>query len=280
MTAVRQGRADLGARLRALRKDAYLTGTELARRCNWHSSKVSRIERGHQQPTEKDLAAWCYHTEAMLAHDDLVATLRNLSSMYREWQRIVAGGRSSRQRQSLEIENRAAHIRWYESWVIPGLLQTRAYARAMLSTCRSVIPGGRDDIDEAVEIRIARQDVLHTGRRRLLFLIGEAALGQVVGSHETMAEQLHTLRSHIATNHVAIGIVPLEVNAAIGSHGFAIFDRTQVMVETISAELTVTRPSEIVTYEDVFARLCALAVHGQAAARLISRASAHHEQQV
>ncbi|WP_435832586.1 helix-turn-helix domain-containing protein [Nocardia vinacea] len=270
-SSVGQARAALGARLRELRRDARLSGKQLAEACGWHPAKVSRIELGKQQPSEDDLLAWCRATNSPLVYDDLVATLRNLQSMYLEWRRVVASGRAHRQRQSLEIEGRAQYVRWFESWVVPGLLQTPEYAAAMLTTCRALVPGGRDDIAEAVAVRMSRQRVLRTGRRRFSFVIGEAALHQTVGSSEIMAEQRRALIEHAANPRIDLGIVPATVDASVGSHGFAIFDAERVMVETISAELTITRPSEIAIYADAFAIMHGLARHGAGAMDLISR---------
>lgn len=276
MTGVVQARAALGARLRELRRDARLLSKNLALECGWHPSKVTRIELGQQQPSEDDLLSWCRATDSMAVYDDLVATLRNLQSMYLEWRRVVASGRSHRQRQSLDIEGRAQHIRWFESWVIPGLLQTPAYAKEILTACRSVIPGGRDDIDEAVAVRMTRQRILYSGKRRFAFVIGDAALRQTIGSSEIMAEQLFTLIERADLSRVDLAVIPLSVDACIGSHGFAMFDRESVMVENISAELTITRPSEIAVYDEVFSKLYAAALHGEAAKSLLAQIAAEH----
>ncbi|MET7752293.1 helix-turn-helix transcriptional regulator [Micromonospora sp. NPDC005367] len=276
--SVGQARAALGARLRELRRDAHLSGKGMAEACDWHPSKVSRIELGKQQPSEDDLLEWCRVTDSMLVYDDLVATLRNLQSMYLEWRRVVASGRAHRQRQSLEIEGRAEHVRWFESWVVPGLLQTAEYARAILLECRTLVPGGRDDIDEAVQVRMTRQRVLTSGRRRFAFIVAEAALTQVVGSPAIMAEQAHRLIEHARNPRIDLSIVPLDAPAPIGSHGFAMFDRERVMVETISAELTVTRPSEIAVYDHAFGAMHAIAAHGSAAAEILARVAVAHSQ--
>ena len=265
-------------RLRELRSDARLSGKDLAAACAWHPAKVSRLELGRQNPTEDDLLKWCRVTDSMMVYDDLVATLRNLRSAYLEWRRILASGRAHRQRQSLDIEHKAKHIRWYETWVVPGLLQTPAYAHAILTACAAIVPGGRDDIDDAVSIRMARQKILRErGPRRFAFVVAEAALRQVVGAPELMAEQLAALLEHAANPRIDLGVVPMSVETAIGSHGFALFDTDSVMVENISAELTLTRPSEIAVYADVFARLSSLALHGTAATDLISDITTQHQ---
>ncbi|MEU7631856.1 helix-turn-helix transcriptional regulator [Nocardia sp. NPDC049220] len=276
MTNVGQAGAALGARLRELRRDARLSGRDLATACDWHPSKVSRLELGRQQPSEEDLLVWCRVTDAMMVYDDLIATLRNLRSAHMEWRRALASGRAHRQRQSLEFEGRAGRIRWFEAWVIPGLLQTPAYAKAILTTCSSVISGGRDDIDEAVAIRMTRQRVLRSGSRRFVFVIAEAALRQTIGSAAIMTEQLHMLNQHAANPCVKLAVIPASANACIGSHGFAMFDSESVMVETISAELTITRPSEIAVYDMAFGILYEMALRDAAATNLITDIAAGH----
>lgn len=277
MSNVGGARAALGARLRELRREARLSGKAMAERCDWHASKISRIELGNQQPSETDLWTWCRATEAMGVYDDLVATRRNVASMYVEWRRVVAGGRAHRQRKSLEIESSAQHVRWFENGVIPGLLQTADYARAILTECRRMVAGARDDIDESVAVRMTRQQVLRTGRRRFAFVIAEAALHQTVGSPEVMAQQLRALVNHADNPRIDLSIVPLDACAPISSHGFAMFDRSTVMVETISAELTITRPSEIAIYDHAFAATHEIAQHGRAAIETITTVLDRHE---
>ncbi|MEU7746020.1 helix-turn-helix transcriptional regulator [Nonomuraea sp. NPDC049158] len=75
-TPARQAREALGARLRDIRRDAGLSGVELATLAGRHSSKVSRIEYGKRNASEDDLRAWCRHCRAEDQLAELVATLR------------------------------------------------------------------------------------------------------------------------------------------------------------------------------------------------------------
>ncbi|WP_169811196.1 Scr1 family TA system antitoxin-like transcriptional regulator, partial [Nocardia amamiensis] len=135
MTAVNDAKRDLGARLRELRRAARLNGQQLAGLAGWHPAKVSRVERGHQIPSEDDIRAWCELTGAVLHIPDLIASVRNVRAAYLEWQRIAASGLTRRQQQSLEIEGAARLVRGWENELVPGLLQTEPYARAVLSVC-------------------------------------------------------------------------------------------------------------------------------------------------
>ncbi len=261
--------------MRELRRDAHLSGKELAAVCGWHPSKVSRIEWAKQQPTEDDLLAWCRAVGKQAAYDDLVAALRNLRSMYLEWRRITAGGHAPRQRRSIEIESVVKGLRWHEVNVIPGLLQTADYARGILRACIDMT-GGRNDLDDAVAVRMARKKVLHSGARRFTFLIEAAALYRTVASPEVMVTQMDTLLDASHNPRVSLGIIPLTALYRCPARGFIVFDDAMVMVETPSAELTVTSPSEIRTYERTFELLAKSAVFGDSARDLIAEARSVH----
>ncbi|MFE3444175.1 helix-turn-helix domain-containing protein [Nocardia sp. NPDC059180] len=271
MRAVDDARAALGARLRELRRAAHLSGVDLADRCGWHSSKISRIERGKQAPSEADLADWCAACDSMAVLDDLVASLRNLRAMYLEWQRTVAAGHAHRQRQSIKVEGETRLIRWYDPDTMPGLLQTEGYARAILRVCISMI-GGRDDLEEAVAVRMARKGVLQRAGHRFHILIGEAALYPTVGDSAVMAAQLEHLVGELERPNLRLGVIPLDAEYRAPATNFVIYDRAQVLTETVSAELTITRPSEIALHEKTFAVLADQAAYNDAARALITRA--------
>jgi transcriptional regulator with XRE-family HTH domain len=269
--AVDDARAALGARLRELRRAAHLSGVDLAARCGWHSSKISRIERGKQAPSEADLAVWCEACDNLAVLDDLVASLRNLRSMYLEWQRTVAAGHAHRQRQSIKLEGQTRLIRWFAPDTLPGLLQTEDYARAILRACIA-ITGGRDDLEEAVVMRMARQRVLQRGGHRFHIVIGEAGLRRTVGDSAVMAAQLEHLLGELDRPNVLLGVIPLDAEYRVPATNFVVYDRVQVITETVSAELTITRPSEIALHEKTFAVLADQAAYSDAARALIGRA--------
>lgn len=271
MRAVDDARAALGARLRELRRAAHLSGVDLAARCGWHSSKISRIERGKQAPSEADLAVWCEACGALNVLDDLVASLRNLRAMYLEWQRTVAAGHAHRQRQSIKLEGQTRLIRWFAPDTLPGLLQTEDYARAILHACIA-ITGGRDDLDEAVAMRMVRQRVLQRGGHRFHILIAEAGLRRTVGDCAVMAAQLEHLLGELERPNLRLGVIPLDAEYRAPATNFVMYDRAQVITETVSAELTITRPSEIALHDKTFALLAEQAAYNDAARALIVRA--------
>ncbi|MEV0032123.1 helix-turn-helix transcriptional regulator [Nocardia sp. NPDC050793] len=272
MTAVHEAREALGLRLRELRRDAELTARRLAQLSGWHESKVSRIEHGRQTPAEADLRAWCEHTGKGDQLADLVATLRHIETAYLEWRRILGTGIRRPQKARTRLEAETTSMRWYETTVFPGLLQTPAYAEGIL---RKVIAfyGIPDDLQDGVAARVERQHVLYRGRRRFNFVVAEPVLYTTVGDDEVMIGQLDRVLTVMALPSVAFGIIPATtVYEAPATNGFAIFDTRLVQVETISAELAVTQPREIALYEKMFTVLARQALYGNAARELIGHA--------
>jgi transcriptional regulator with XRE-family HTH domain len=113
-SSVHQAREALGHRLRDIRKDAGLTGRQLALLAGWPNSKVSKIEYGRQTPTEDDIRLWCRHSRADERLADLIATVRHIEAMYVEWRRMLGTGTRRRQVASIKLEAQTYLFRWYE----------------------------------------------------------------------------------------------------------------------------------------------------------------------
>lgn len=269
---VHQAREALGARLRDLRKDAGLTGRALARLSGWQESKVSRIEYGRRPPSEDDIRTWCGHTGAEDQVPDLIATLRNVEAMWMDYRKMLRAGLKRGQQTWAGFEEVTSHFRWYEQFLIPGLLQTAQYAAAVLTTAREVLelPG---DIDDAVQARIERQRILYTGDRRFSFLLEQQALSTLFGDGDVLAGQLDRLLVVMGLPRVSLGIIPAGARRhAVPDHSFVMFDEDTVRMETVTAEVTVTQPQEIAAYVKTFELLHRSAVHGSAARELIRSA--------
>lgn len=270
--SVHQAREALGGRLRDLRKEAGLSGVGLAARAGWtNSSKVSKIEHGKQTPSEDDIRAWCEHTGATAHIPDLIATVRNIEAMYVEWRRMLEVGTRRRQHASKTLEAETSLMRWYEPLLIPGLLHTAAYARAVM---RRVIDFYRipDDLEAGVAARMERQQILYRGNQRFHFIVAYQALLTTVGSTEVMIGQLDRLLAVTSLARVTFGILPSGAEYHVPTNQFIMFDDRLVNVETISAELAISQPREIALYGQAFNELAQQAVYGQAARGLISQA--------
>lgn len=271
-STIHQAREVLGTRLRDLRRDAGLTGRELAALAGWHSSKVSRIEYGKQNPSESDIRIWCNHTHSEPQIADLIASLRGIEALWVEWRKQLGTGTRRRQKTSVTLAEQTKLFRIYDPTVIYGMFQTAEYAREimMYGVRFHQIP---DDLDEGVAARMERQQFLYRGGRRYLVVLGEQALRTNIGGTDTMIGQLDRLLAVSGLPNVSLGIIPARAQMPLApGNAFIIFDERLVMIETYSAELTITQPREVAVYAKAFSWLSDSAVHGRQARALIKQA--------
>lgn len=265
-------RRALGRRLRDLRTGAGLTIRQLAADVSGggHFSRISKIENGRQLPTPRDIADWCALTGAADQEPDLLAALRAVDSAYTEHRRESRAGMKRVLGAHTPQRYRATSVfRIYEHNVIPGLFQTPEYARAMLQFWIRFL-NSPNDIDEAIAVRVERQQIVQRGGRRFVVVLEEQAIRTWFGSAEVQAGQLGRLLEVMALPQVSLGIIPLmRERGGVGSAGFWIFDDDLVALETPSASIQVTAPSEINLYARMFEELKSAALYGQAARQLI-----------
>jgi transcriptional regulator with XRE-family HTH domain len=278
-SSIHQAREGLGHRLRDIRKDAGLTGKELATLAGWHSSKVSKVEYGKQTPSEEDIRTWCRHTRTDNQVVDLVATVRNIEAMYVEWRRTLGTGTRRRQQASRTLEARTRLMRWYEPLLIPGILHTAEYAETVM---RRVIKFYEipDDLDAGVSARMERQQILYRGNHKFHFIVTQQALLTTVGDSNVMIGQLDRLLAVMSMPRLTLGIIPTFAEYRVPTNQFIMFDNRLVHVETVSAELTINQPREIALYRKVFDELAKQAVIGNAARALITAALDHRRNEL
>jgi transcriptional regulator with XRE-family HTH domain len=271
VTSVQQARQALGLRLRELRRHSGLTGRELAGQLGWPASKISKLENGHQTPTDGDLRAWANATGAERVVAELVASLHTLESQHAEWRRQLRGGLRSHQVELARLDEKTKLFRALESTFIPGLLQTAEYARARFAQSIRVLKVP-NDVDEAVRVRLQRQEILYRSDKRFHFLLTEAVLRYRLCPVEVMLAQLDRLVALSAMRNVRLGIIPFETPYSVApAHGFWLLDEDLVIVETFSAELHLAQPPEIALYSAIFDRLAAIASYGRDARAVITR---------
>ncbi|GAA1017901.1 transcriptional regulator [Acrocarpospora pleiomorpha] len=272
MRDIARARQAIAARLKGLRLDAKLTGRQLAARYGWQPSKVSKIESGKQTPSEDDIRAWCDAVGRPNEESDLIASLRAVDTLYGEWRRQLRLGTKVKQQSWLAAETNTTNFRVFEPCVIPGLLQTSEYARERL-TQSVAFYGTPDDIDEGVSVRLRRQDVLYSNSRTFHFIILEAALKLGMATPDVMLGQLDRLMAAAAMPRVRLGIIPMQARLPYTPlNGFWILDRRVVLVETYSAELTLTLSEEVGQHEHMFDLYTSVAEYGRAARMLIASA--------
>lgn len=272
VTSIHEARNALGQRLRELRQQASLTGRQLAESLSWPASKVSKLENGRQTPTDEDIVAWTGVTRSEPEAEALLASLHTLEVQHAEWQRQIKMGLRPHQNEIAELDARTRLFRAFESTFIPGLLQTAEYARYRFAQSITVFKV-KNDINEAVQARVKRQEILYRPDKRFHFVLTESALRYRLCPPEVMLGQLDRLVSFAALPNVRLGIIGFETAYVVApAHGFWLLDNDRVMVETFSAELNLAQPQEIELYTGIFEQLAAIASYGRAGRAIITRA--------
>ncbi len=278
-TPVKQARQALGGRLREIRADANLTGRQLAALCQWHFTKISKLEHGTQTPSEHDIQAWCRACRAEEHIPDLIATLRAIESMYIEWTRHMRIGLQRSQTTLVPLYEQTKLFRGYETTVLPGLFHTAEYAAAILTFWNNFLDIPHNDVDQAVATRMQRQHILYTGARRFAFVLEEQTLHTRVGDTDVMLGQLDRLLAVMSLPRVSLGIIPAAgPRHCLAQGSFWIFDEHRVQTEGISAGLDITQPREIALHAKAFTILQQSAVYGRSARDLIRQALTKHQQ--
>ena len=194
--------------------------------------------------------------------------------MYVEYRRLNAGGLRRLQEPANPLFLRTRSFKSYCPAVVPGFLQTPGYASALLSSIVAFrdIP---DDTEQAAAARMNRNRILADGNRRFSLLIEEEVLRHRIAAPDMMAAQLAHLAEVAGLPAVALGVVPFTAERPMWPlEAFTVFDDERVIIELLSAQVTVTAPSEITLYARAFERLGRLAVYGTGALNLIADAIA------
>ncbi|MFB8267462.1 helix-turn-helix domain-containing protein [Streptomyces sp. NPDC055955] len=276
-TDFQTARDALGARLRELRADACLEGKDLAAQLGWQPSKVSRLQGGKQTPSAEDLTAWAEGVGRPDVAHELHGLLAGLEMKHRSLRRTLSAGQHARQELAIAETSATREIRAFEVARIPGLLQTPEYARSVFEANAEFRQIPRS-IDEAVASRIRRQEALYQPGKSFTFLVSEGALFIRLCPLEVMAAQLDRLYNVVGMASVQLGVIPLGAQLRrTPAHGFWIYDRRLVIVETISEELWLDGDADIGLYERAWDWLTEAAAYGRDARRLIGRARASLE---
>jgi hypothetical protein len=180
------------------------------------------------------------------------------------------------------LEAEATTLADFRCTIVPGLLQTPAYARAMHAA--GVPEFAPERIDEFIKVRATRQRLL-TDRDpalRLTAVIDEAMLHRTVGGPEVMADQLDRLIEATRLPNVTIRVVPFEFGAhpAMDSNFNIIeFDgptSSVVYVEGLVGWMYLERPQDLARYREVFESLLTIALSPQESIELMSKIGAQH----
>ncbi|MFJ9725890.1 helix-turn-helix domain-containing protein [Streptomyces sp. NPDC101209] len=254
-------RRKLGTELRALRTAAGLTSGEAARQVGWHQSKVSRIETGASgvKPADVRLLLDAYGvTDSQLREFVLVLAGSDESVGRHHWWHAYRGILPPTYRDFISLESQASAMRTLETSVVPGLLQTPEYARAVT---RAAVDGLDDErLDALVEVRLARQDVLRSDPPlELTAVLDEAVLHREIGGPDVMARQRERLLEAARLPQVRLQVLPFAAGAHVGVTGpFVIFsfsstfDLDVVVLDHLTSSLYLERKEDLEAYTQAF----------------------------
>lgn len=262
-------RAELGASLRALRQSSGREAKAVARNALMSASKLSKIENGRVAPSAADvdriLSAIGVSDEVK---DRYVALARVEATEVLAWRLVRRMGHHRKQRQAQALEAQMSLLRLFQQALVPGLMQTAEYMRAVMS--RHGV--NQDEMARNMGVRIDRQRVLYDTSKDFQFVITEPVLRWRIVPPAMMASQLDRLLSVSRLPNVHIRIVPLQAaQRDFANHSFVIRDDRMVTVETIHAELTITDPRDVARYVSKFERFFSAALSGNEARALIER---------
>ena len=249
-------RRQLSAILRRMRKDAGLSLDETAKRLEWSRAKLGHIETGERKkPSVVEIKALMHEYGVKEDAPEYGAVLNLVRQAQQKgwWTRyddILTGS-------YVELEAEATSIANYESFGVPGLLQTPGYARIVQ---RARLWRNQDDIQRAVDARLERQRILHRGDPPDLWaVIEEHALQRLQGAPDVLREQVEHLID-LADNfgHITIQVVPTDAGVHAGATGpFVLLDFMEpappiVYLETYTDGIYLERPEELQVYRKLW----------------------------
>ncbi|MBG0815785.1 helix-turn-helix transcriptional regulator [Planomonospora sp. ID82291] len=270
MTQIQQGsgptalRILLGSQLRRLREARGLTREEAGSLIRGSESKISRMELGRVGLRERDVADLLtfYGVEDEKARSAVMDLLsranepgwwHRFNDLLPNWFQTYVG-----------LEEAAARIRTYEVQFVPGLLQTKEYARAVITAGGAGI--APEEIARRVDLRLERQRVLERSDGPFFWaVIDEAALRRPIGGAEVMRAQLEHLMDLMRQPNITIQVMPFSFgghSAEGGAFSVLRFHDSElpdvVYVEQLASALYLDKPEEVDRYSEVMERLCAV----------------------
>ncbi|MGA5700790.1 helix-turn-helix domain-containing protein [Peterkaempfera bronchialis] len=250
--------AELGAALRALRRASGKEAKVVARSAVMSTAKLSKIENGRVAPATADveriLTALDVSPEIKAEY---LAVARAQATEATAWRLFRRMGYHKKQEQIRALESSMTLLRLFQPSLVPGLLQTPEYIRAVLE------PKGLTDeqLSRTVSARIERQRVLYDTSKALHFVVTEPVLRWRLLPPAMMAGQLDRIVSVSRLPNVDVRVVPLDApQRDVPGHSFVIRDDRVVTVETTHAEVVVTDPRDVSLYVEKFDRFASVSL--------------------
>jgi transcriptional regulator with XRE-family HTH domain len=266
----------LGAGLRRLREQAGFTLEDAARILECDRSKISRVETGHRGMRPKELRELLTEYGVPEARRNALITIARQANQTGWWQ-TYGYVLDDAYQDFIGLEATAAAIWTYEAQLVPGLLQTEAYAQAIADA--SLVNESQEEHEQFVQVRLTRQQVLTREDNPLQFwaILSEGALRQMVGGREVMRAQLaHLIEISHDQPNVDLQVLPFSAGAHAATSGpFVLMkfpdapDLSVVYLEGQTGGIYLESAEDVARYTVVFDHLRASALSTAATLRLI-----------
>jgi transcriptional regulator with XRE-family HTH domain len=264
---------EIGRVLRKAMLEAGFRGSEIARKLDWSESRVSRLLTGKRGGTDLEVAeflAVCGVPVRERARAVLMCQDREKQGWLQQF-----GSRLPQQVKTLiDHEWHAAEITGFQAVLVPGLLQTRDYARAVIAGSVNM---PAEEIDDRVAARLDRAEIFSEDRPpRCSYFLHEQVLRMPIGGAEVMSEQLHHLLRMSVRRYITLRVVPTRVgmHAAIGG-SFTLIDvlnfKPVVNIDHETSCLFLEKAEEIEAYRRILASLGEIALHEGQSREVIAR---------
>ena len=216
-------RRRLAAELREIRESKGKSGDAVAAALHWSPSKISRYERAKTGLPPSEVERLLDYYEITGPRRELLLALAQDASQ-KGWWEDYGDSLSPDYQQFVGLEDEASEIAVWDVYVLPGLFQTEAYARHIISTYIRIEPVTPGMIDRLVKVRMRRQHIVNReSGLDLTVVIDESVLHRRVGDERVMYEQLQRLAQDADRPNVTVQIHPLSAPHTVFVESFVIF---------------------------------------------------------
>jgi transcriptional regulator with XRE-family HTH domain len=260
----RRQRQELAAELRRTRLLAGLSHGEIAHETGLSESNVSRLESGQALPSLDEVHQWSYAVDAskrvseqMVALTEAVAT--EVTAL-RPW---LQAGYAAAQEDFGRLEAAAATVRSCEPFLVPGLLQTREYAKQILNAFARPMA----ELEAEASARFARQALVHDPSRRFEFIVTDYGLrwAPLGTPRAVLTAQINHINELAQLPNVSVGVIRTGVQTRVPLMPFYHYEGVEVkgstrridivMIETPASAIVVTDPVDVRSYANHLAWL-------------------------
>jgi transcriptional regulator with XRE-family HTH domain len=232
-------RRRLAAELRGIRESRGKSGDAVAAALRWSPSKISRYERARTGLRPQEV-------ERLLDYYGITGSQRALllglaeDAAQKGWWEEFGDSLSEDYQQFIGLEHEATSIAIWHVDVVPGLLQTEAYARHIISSYSRVEPIAPGMIGRLVRVRMQRQQVLPREGLALTVVLDESVLKRRIGDEAVMYDQLQRLAKEAERPNMTLRILPLNTQHTVFGESFVIFgfgeDTAAMLQDVVSTE--------------------------------------------